>query len=246
MTRNALALLWMALSVGCVGCGGAAEDDGSSRSPATGEGSPSSVASESHVLDRGGQEKIIAFGDSLTAGYGIGLDEAYPAVLQEMLDAEGYPYEVVNAGVSGDTSAGGVRRLSWVLEGRDVALMILALGANDGLRGLPPSEMKKNLATLIDEVKSRGIPVLLVGFQAPADAKDLYVRDFVAVYPELAKEKDVPLMPSFLEGIAGVPSLNQSDGKHPNVAGARILAGNVFRFVKPMLPAPNAKKKGSP
>lgn len=190
------------------------------------------------VPNRTDQRTIIAFGDSLTAGYGIGLDEAYPAMLQKLLDAGGYPFEVVNAGVSGDTSAGGIRRLSWVLEGRDVALLILALGANDGLRGLSPKEMKKNLATIIDGAKSRGIPVLLAGFQAPPDAKDRYIRDFVAVYPELAHEKEVALMPSFLEGVAGVASLNQSDGHHPNAAGARVLAENVFRFVKPLLPPP--------
>jgi acyl-CoA thioesterase I len=234
MARKALALLWMALFVAC---GGPAEDDGSRRE--TEEASTAVAApSPSPTPDRSAQKKIIAFGDSLTAGYGIGLDEAYPAVLQELLDAAGYPYEVVNAGVSGDTSAGGIRRLSWVLEGRDVALLILALGANDGLRGLPPAEMKKNLATIIDDAKSRGIRVLLAGFRAPPDAKDRYIREFVAVYPELAREKDVALMPSFLEGLAGVAALNQPDHKHPNVAGARVLAGNVFRFVKPLLPVP--------
>lgn len=243
MARKTLALLWMALSIGC---GGAAEQNGSRRAE-TGNGSPAPAAVSSPVPERGAQKKIVAFGDSLTAGYGIGLDEAYPAVLQQMLDAEGYPYEVVNAGVSGDTSAGGIRRLSWVLEGRDVALLILALGANDGLRGLPPSEMKKNLATIIDDAHSRGIPVLLAGFLAPAHAKDRYIRDFVAVYPELAREKNVALMPSFLEGVTGVRSLNQPDGKHPNAAGARLVAENVFRFVERLLPAARATTTpGSP
>jgi len=233
MTRKTLALLWIALSAGCRGA-----EDGAPPRPGARERVPSPTPAPD--ADREGRRAIVAFGDSLTAGYGIGLDEAYPAVLQEMLDAEGYEYEVVNAGVSGDTSAGGIRRLSWVLEGRDVALLILALGANDGLRGLPPSEMKKNLATIIDDTKSRGIPVLLAGFQAPVDAKDVYIRDFVAVYPELAREKDVALMPSLLEGVAGVRSLNQTDGKHPNPAGARVLAENVLRFVKPLLAPPRA------
>ncbi|MGH9323190.1 MAG: arylesterase [Vicinamibacteria bacterium] len=190
--------------------------------------------------DRAAQKKIVAFGDSLTAGYGIGLDEAYPAVLQRLLDAEGYPYEVVNAGVSGDTSAGGVRRLDWVLDGRDVEILILALGANDGLRGLPPSEMKKNLAEIIEHAKSRGVRVLLAGFEAPPGARDVYIQDFVAVFPELASEHEIALMPSLLHDIAGVARLNQEDGKHPNVEGARVLAESIFRSLKPLLPMAGA------
>jgi acyl-CoA thioesterase-1 len=182
------------------------------------------------------RSSIVAFGDSLTAGYGIGLDEAYPAVLQEILDREGYAYEVVNAGVSGDTSAGGVRRLDWVLEGRDVFVLVLALGANDGLRGLPPSEMKKNLAAIIEVAKSRGIQILLAGFTAPPGENDRYLREFVSVYPELAREHGVALMSSLLEDVAGRSALNQADGRHPNAEGARIVAENVFRCLKPLLP----------
>lgn len=185
--------------------------------------------------DRSAQPKIVALGDSLTAGLGIGLDEAYPAVLQKLLDDGGYRYEVVNAGVSGDTSAGGIRRLDWVLEGRDVEILILALGANDGLRGLSPGEMKKNLAEIIEGAKSRGIRVLLAGFEAPPDARDVYLQEFVAVFPELAREQEVVLLSSFLAGIAGVTELNQEDGKHPNVEGARVLAENVFRAIEPLL-----------
>ena len=185
--------------------------------------------------DRSAQPKIVAFGDSLTAGLGIGLDEAYPAVLQKLLDDKGYPYEVVNAGVSGDTSAGGIRRLEWVLDGREVEILILALAANDGLRGLSPGEMKKNLADIIERARSRGIRVLLAGFEAPPDARDVYLKEFVAVFPELAQEHEVALLPSFLAGIAGVKELNQEDGKHPNVEGARLLAENVFRAIEPLL-----------
>ncbi|HXV65380.1 MAG TPA: arylesterase [Vicinamibacteria bacterium] len=196
---------------------------------------PPPAAEES---ERSDQKKIIAFGDSLTAGFGIGLDEAYPAVLQEMIDREGYRYEVINAGVSGETSAGGVRRLSWVLDQREVEAIVLALGGNDGLRGLPPQEMKKNLATLIEEAKSRDITVLLAGFEAPPDARDRYVRDFVAVFPELAQEHDVTLMPSLLQGVIGVSELNQPDGKHPNAEGARVVAENVWSYLKPLLTTP--------
>jgi acyl-CoA thioesterase-1 len=199
---------------------------------------------ESHAavppLDRTAQSSIVAFGDSLTSGYGIALDEAYPAALQEILVRNGYAYEVVNAGVAGDTTAGGVRRLDWVLEGRRVDFLIVALGANDGLRGLPPSEMKKNLASIIESAKSRGIEVLLTGFTAPPDQKDQYLREFVSVYPDLAEEQGVALMPSLLEGVAGQSALNQADGKHPNAEGARIIAENVFRHLRPLLPAPTS------
>lgn len=194
------------------------------------------TAPKTQVPDRSAQRSIVAFGDSLTGGYGMGLDEAYPAALQEIVDREGYVYEVVNAGVSGDTTAGGVRRLDWVLEGRDVAFLILALGANDGLRGLPPSETKKNLASIIETAKSRGIQVLLAGFTAPPDQKDRYLREFVSVYPELAQEHGVALMPFLLEDVAGRSALNQVDGRHPNAEGARIIAENVFRRLRPLLP----------
>lgn len=197
--------------------------------PASSERSPQKVPS------RTAHEQIVAFGDSLTAGYGIGLDEAYPAMLQNILDEEGYPYEVVNAGVSGDTSAGGVRRLDWVLEGRDVAVLILALGANDGLRGLPPGEMKKNLATIIERAKSGGVRVLLAGFTAPPSMEDQYLQEFVAVFPALAEEHGVALMPSLLEGVLGKEALTQPDGKHPNAEGARVLAQNVWTYLKPLL-----------
>ncbi len=188
--------------------------------------------------DRGAQRKIIAFGDSLTAGFGIPHDEAYPAALQAILDADGYPYEVINAGVSGETSAGGVRRLDWVLEKRDVAVFILELGANDGLRGLRPSEMKKNLNTIIDAAESRGIPVLLAGLslgKGDGEYADRYVRDFIAVFEQVAAERDVTFMPHFLDNVAGVAELNQADGKHPNVDGARVVAENVWEYLKPML-----------
>jgi len=185
--------------------------------------------------DRSAQQKIIAFGDSLTAGFGIPHDGAYPAALQAILDTEGYPYEVINAGVSGETSAGGVRRLDWVLEERDVAVFILELGANDGLRGLRPSEMKKNLNTIIDAAESRGIPVLLVGLSLGDEHANRYVREFVEAFEEVAAERDVTFMPHFLDNVAGVAEFNQADGKHPNVAGARIVAENVWEYLKRML-----------
>ncbi len=156
-------------------------------------------------------------------------------MLQELLDAKGYRYEVVNAGSRETPAPAGVRRLDWVLDGREVEVLILALGANDGLRGLPPAEMKKNLADIIERAKSRGIRVLLAGFEAPPDSQDRYLQEFVAVFPELAQEHEVSLLPSFLRGVAGVSELNQEDGKHPNVEGARVLAENVFEAIEPLL-----------
>jgi acyl-CoA thioesterase-1 len=203
-------------------------------------------APKEQVPDRTAQSAIVAFGDSLTAGYGMGLDEAYPARLQEILDRENYAYEVVNAGVSGDTTASGVRRLDWVLEGREVAVLILALGANDGLRGLPPTEMKKNLASIIEAAKSRGVQVLLAGFTAPPDQKDRYLREFVSVYPELAQEHGVALMPFLLQDVAGRSALNQADGRHPNDEGARIIAENVFQHLRPLLPPPSSAAAATP
>lgn len=228
MTSRLPALI--ALCFGLLACG-------SDEPPLEVEREPASVRRSDDVPNRTGHPQIVAFGDSLTAGLGIGLDEAYPAELQNILDEKGYPYEVVNAGVSGDTSAGGVRRLDWVLEDRDVAVLIVALGANDGLRGLSPAEMKKNLASILEAAESRDIPVLLAGFAAPPEMelKDEYLREFVAVFPELAEEHDVALVPFFLEGVAGVEGLMQPDGKHPNAEGARVLAENVFEHLEPLL-----------
>ncbi len=178
--------------------------------------------------------KIVALGDSLTAGLGLALDEAYPAVLQERLDERGYQFEVVNAGVSGDTTAGGLRRLDWVLEG-DVRILILALGGNDGLRGLPVAEMKRNLATMIERAQSRGIAVLLTNMEAPPNLGASYTAEFRQVFRELEKEYDVASLPFLLQDVAGERALNQPDGIHPNSKGARVLANNVWTILEPML-----------
>jgi len=178
--------------------------------------------------------KIVAFGDSLTAGYGLALHESYPALLQEQLKRDGFAYEVVNAGVSGDTTAGGLRRLDWALEG-DVRFVILELGANDILRGLPTSEMRKNLAQLIERSRARGAKVLLAGMYAPTNSGAEYGRASIEVFPALAKEYNLPLIPFFLDRVAGIENLNQADGIHPNPEGTRIVATTVYQYLKPML-----------
>jgi acyl-CoA thioesterase-1 len=181
--------------------------------------------------------KIVAFGDSLTAGLGLSAQEAYPALLQERLKKDGYDYEVVNSGVSGDTSAGGVRRIDWTLDG-DVRVLILELGANDFLRGQPITETKKNLAEIIDRAQSKNVKVLIAGMLAPTSTGREYEDQIRKMFTDLAQEKKVTLIPFFLEGVGGVESLNQQDGIHPNPAGSKIVAETVYKYLKPMLDAP--------
>lgn len=180
--------------------------------------------------------RIVFLGDSLTAGYGVEVEQAVPALVQKQLDAEGYRFEVVNAGVSGDTSAGGLRRLQWSLDG-DVRVLVLELGANDGLRGLPVADMKANLKTIITTAKMRDIAVLLTGMEAPPNYGAAYTAEFRRVYRDLAAEEHVSFMPFYLYQVAGVPALNIADGIHPNPAGARIVEANLWRALKPLLDA---------
>ena len=177
---------------------------------------------------------VLAFGDSLTAGYGLPLEESYTVLLQRRLDESGYRYRVVNAGVSGDTTAGGLRRLEWSLEG-PVRFVVLALGGNDGLRGQPVVEMKKNLASMIEMARSRGATVILAGMEAPPNLGPDYTREFRRVYPDLARQYTIPLIPFLLDGIGGHPEKNQADGIHPNAEGEKILVENVWRVLRPLL-----------
>ena len=180
----------------------------------------------------------MCLGDSLTAGYGLpSPDEAYPALLQKKLRAAGRDFDVINAGVSGDTSAGGLRRLDWSMQG-DVRVLVVALGANDGLRGLPPGELKKNLSAIIDRAEARRVKVLLLGMEAPPNFGDRYTRDFRAVYRDLAGERHVALIPFFLNGVAGVATLNQADGIHPTAEGQRRIADTIWPQLKTLATSP--------
>ncbi|HEY2433046.1 MAG TPA: arylesterase [Vicinamibacterales bacterium] len=174
-------------------------------------------------------------GDSLTAGLGLAPSQAYPALLQDTLNAAGDNWEVVNAGVSGDTSAAGLERTDWALDQGNVRILVLELGANDGLRGLPPDAMKKNLAAIIERAQHKRIAVLLAGMEAPPNFGPDYTVSFRQVYRDLAREYKVPLLPFLLDKVAGVPGLNQGDGIHPNVEGARIVADNVWRALRPLV-----------
>jgi acyl-CoA thioesterase-1 len=178
--------------------------------------------------------RVVFLGDSLTAGYGVNKSESVPALIQARLDAGGYQYEVVNAGVSGDTSAGGVSRLDWALSG-DVRILVLELGANDGLRGLPVAAMKQNLDQIIRRAKNRDITVLLTGMEAPPNYGAVYTTEFRQAFRDLARQHDVPFIPFYLEGVAGIPALNIADGMHPNASGARIVEGTVWRALEPLL-----------
>jgi len=179
--------------------------------------------------------KIVAFGDSLTAGYGLAQQQSYPALLQKMIDADGFKYEVVNAGVSGDTSAGGVRRIDWSLDAGNVRFVILELGANDFLRGQPVSETKKNLSEIIKRAQSRNAQVLLAGMLTTTNTGRDYEDEIGDAFKSLAREHDVPLIPFFLEGVAGIDKFNQEDRVHPNAEGTKLVAATVYRHLKPLL-----------
>ena len=177
---------------------------------------------------------IVALGDSLTAGLGLEIEDAYPTLLERQLRAEGLEVTVVNAGVSGDTTAAGLRRAEWSLVG-DVRVLILALGGNDGLRGLPVDQMKRNLAEIVSLAQERGIKVLLAGMEAPPNFGARYTSEFRAVFQELAEEYELGFMPFLLNGVAGDPRLNQDDGIHPNIDGAAIVATRVREALEPLL-----------
>lgn len=200
---------------------------------------PPSVQAPAPPIDPNdsGHPRIVVLGDSLSAGYGLLERQAYPALVQEKLDVDGYGWDVVNAGVSGDTSAAGLQRLDWALGQGDVRILILELGANDGLRGLQVSEMKKNLATIIERAQDRRISVLLAGMEAPPNFGPEYTVSFRQVYRDLARQHKVTLLPFLLDKVAGVPSLNQADGIHPNAEGSHIVADTVWNALKPMVDA---------
>lgn len=189
------------------------------------------------AADRTASKKtILFFGNSLTAGYGLEPTEAFPALIQYRIDSLGLNYTTVNAGVSGETSAGGKGRIDWILK-TPVAVFVLELGANDGLRGIPVTETRKNLQAIIDKVRAKypQAKLVLAGMQVPPNMGALYSTDFRNVFTDLAKENNMELIPFLLEGVGGVRSLNQADGIHPNVEGARIVAENVWKVFQRLL-----------
>lgn len=217
----ALGLLLLA-----AGCGGDARDTSSGQERAPAPALLPSVEDE--------RPKIVVLGDSLTAGLGLVETESYPGVLQRLIDRDGYAFEVINAGVSGDTSAGGLRRLDWVLN-EDVKILIVALGANDGLRGLSVEQMKKNIAQIIERAQADGIVVVLAGMEAPPNYGDEYAASYRRAFADLASTYDVTFVPFLLSGVAGTSHLNQGDGIHPNAEGTAIVADTIWRVLRPIL-----------
>ncbi len=214
------------LLAGCVaGCG---SDD----APAPRSGTAQPVASAQPAVSN--RPRVVFLGDSLTAGLGLSQAQAFPSVIAERLQREGIDAEVVNAGISGDTAAGGRRRLNWALEG-NVKVLVLGLGANDGLRGSPVAGMKENLQAIIRDAKARGITVLLLGMEAPPNFGPEYTAEFRQAFRALANDEDVAFIPFFLAGVAGVPALNQADGLHPNADGASRVADNVWKALEPLV-----------
>ena len=179
--------------------------------------------------------KIVAFGDSLTAGFGLLEKESYPYLLQEKLKADGYPYEVVNAGVSGDTSAGGLERIEWSLEQENVQILVLELGGNDLLRNIPVAKMKENLDKILAKAKAKNVQILFCGMLAPPTMGEKYQKEFVDVFPDLAAKHKVSFMPFILEDVALNKELNQPDGIHPNAEGEKVMTENVYKSLKPLL-----------
>ena len=177
---------------------------------------------------------VLAFGDSLTAGYGVKDEESYPSKLQEKISSAGFPHKVVNAGVSGDTTAGGVRRIRWLMK-HEPEIVILALGANDGLRGLSIDEMRKNLEIMITICREHNAQILLAGMKALPNYGEDYMREFETVFPELAEKHDLIFLPFLLEGVAGEREYTQSDGLHPLASGYSIITDLVWQRLKPML-----------
>jgi acyl-CoA thioesterase-1 len=177
---------------------------------------------------------ILFFGTSLTAGMGLDPNDAYPAVIQKKLDSLNLSYQVVNAGLSGETTASGINRIDWVLN-QEVDVFVLELGANDGLRGIPLDETRKNLQAIIDRVRSKNpeTKIILAGMQIPPNLGQEYTSEFRNIFPELAKKNNIGLIPFLLEDVAGNPELNQQDGIHPTAKGQKILAGNVWEALEP-------------
>ena len=182
------------------------------------------------------KKTIVFFGNSITAGYGLDLSEAFPARIQEKIDSMNVPYNVVNAGVSGETSSGGRSRIDWILK-QPVDIFVLELGGNDGLRGIPISETKKNLEEIINSVKKKNpdVKIIIAGMQIPPNMGKKYTSAFRSMYPDLASENNISIVPFILEGVGGRTELNLPDGIHPTAEGHRILADNVWKVLQGLL-----------
>ena len=228
MARAWLPLVLAAVTLAGAACGGAADAE----RPAAAVPPPAPAPAAPATPTR----RLVFLGDSLTAGLGLPLEQAFPSLIAEKLEARGGGWTVVNAGVSGDTTAGGVRRLDWALVG-GADVVVVALGGNDGLRGLPVDDLARNLDAIVGRAKSRGATVVLAGMEAPPNTGPDYTRQFRETYPAIAARHQVTLLPFLLDGVAGDPALNQGDGIHPNEEGARRGAALLWRTLEPIIQA---------
>ena len=195
------------------------------------------VEAEEATAQQTATKNILFFGNSLTAGYGLdGSNQAFPGIIQQWIDSLALPYRIINAGLSGETSAGGNERIDWLLN-EEIDIFVLELGANDGLRGIPTEETRKNLQHIIDKVKNKypECKLLLTGMMVPPSMGGDYGKAFTAIFPKLAKENGMAYVPFLLEGVAGESELNQHDGIHPTADGHRILADNVWEVLESLL-----------
>jgi acyl-CoA thioesterase-1 len=216
-------ILFTALTI--MGCGNGAKSSNNDQTQATAEVAKTDSASKKIVL---------FFGDSLTAGYGLDDPaDAFPGVISRRVDSLKLPYKVINAGLSGETTAGGNGRINWLLK-QKIDIFVLELGANDGLRGIPVNETAKNLQSIVDKVKAKypDAKLILLGMQVPPNMGTDYSNKFKSVFPTLAAKNKMELVPFLLQGVAGIPSLNQGDGIHPTAQGAKIVANNVWTVLK--------------
>ncbi len=218
--------LAIALALGAA-CGGAKDTNGQNApAPAT---PPPGLETEPPA-----RSKIVALGDSITAGLGVFAVDAYPAKLQQMIDADGYNFDVVNAGESGDTSATALRRLDFVLD-PNVKILIVAVGGNDALRGISPTATHDNVLAIVKKAQAKGVDVLLTGMQAPPNLGEDYTFAFRAVFPKVARATSASFLPFLLEGVAGIPEMNQDDGIHPTADAHKIIAAEIYGKLKPLL-----------
>ncbi len=211
------------LSAGWMACGGAPEKKQEERK-------------DTSTRDTVARKKLVFFGNSLTAGYGLDPEEAFPARTQTKIDSLGLPYEVINAGLSGETSAGGLTRVDWILQQKP-DVFVLELGANDGLRGIPVESTRKNLQAILDKVKAANPAVKLViaGMMVPPNMGATYARNFQSIFPELARNNNATLIPFLLEGVAGEQQLNLQDGIHPTAEGHQLVANSIWTYLQPLL-----------
>lgn len=235
MRARPLLSLWLLLSGIGAGCG-TADDAGEAAAPSTDRAAKDDTAGPAAVGGTAGP-RVVFVGTSLTAGLGLATpDEAYPARVQALADSAGIPARMVNAGVSGETSAGGLRRIGWVVADT-VDVLVLELGANDGLRGQDPDELERNLEAIIDTTRARwpAAEIVLLGMEAPPNLGARYTTAFREVYPRVAKDRDAALVPFLLDGVGGERALNQDDGIHPTAEGHELLARNVWPVLEPVL-----------